>query len=118
MPFLSVVFAADKINIKPTGDFQLLGNITVPGVVSGVISLLLVVAALIFFFMLVIGGIRWMLSGGDKAGTEGARNQITAALVGLIIVFSAWAIVQLIKTLFGIDILGGLTIPSFTGTGQ
>jgi len=63
---------------------------------------------------LVIGGIKWIASGGDKAQTESARNQITAALVGLVIVFAAWAILALIKVFFGIDILTTLTIPSVT----
>ncbi|MEK7112404.1 MAG: hypothetical protein AAB875_03680, partial [Patescibacteria group bacterium] len=71
---------------------------------------ILVIAALVFFFILVIGGIRWIASGGDKAHTEAARSQITAALVGLVIVFAAWAIVQLINTFFGIDIFK-LTLP-------
>lgn len=84
-----------------------LGNVTsltVTGLISGIIRLLVIAAAVIFFFMLVIGGIKWIMSGGDKGKTEEARNQITAALVGLVVVFSAWAIAQLIKTLFGVDI--------------
>ena len=87
-------------------------NLTVEGVVSGIISLLLVVAAIVFFFMLLIGGIRWILSGGDKAQTEAARSQITAALVGLVIVFSAWAITNIVSSLFGINIYN-LNLPNF-----
>lgn len=104
---------AGHIELEPKTDpFKGLENITIPRIVSGLISLTLIVAALVFFFILVIGGIKWILSGGDKAATEGARSQITAALVGLTIVFAAWAIIQLIKTLFGVNILE-LTIPSF-----
>ena len=104
----------EKIPLKPpsTSEFFDLGNITFPQIISGLIALTLVIAAIVFFFILVIGGIRWILSGGDKAQTEAARNQITAALVGLVIVFAAWAIVQLIQTFFGITILEGLTIPA------
>ena len=94
----------------PAATFGVLGGLTVPRIVSGMINLVLVVAAIVFFFILVIGGIRWITSGGDKANTEAARNQITAALVGLVIVFAAWAIIQLVQTFFGINILGGLTI--------
>ena len=68
-------------------------QLSIPGMVSGFLNLILILAGLVFFFILVIGGIKWIMSGGDKAHTEGARNQITAALVGLVIVFSAWAIV-------------------------
>ena len=108
--FSSLLAAAD-INLKPGGQFSGLGNLTIGGIVSGLIRGVLVVAAIVFFFILVIGGIKWIASGGDKAQTEGARNQITAALIGLVIVFAAWAIVQLINTFFGINIFE-LSIPS------
>ncbi len=105
------LLAASDINLQPGGQFAQLGSLTIGGIVSGLIRFVLVVAALVFFFILVIGGIRWIASGGDKAQTEAARNQITAALVGLVIVFAAWAIVQLINTFFGINIFE-LSIPS------
>lgn len=109
---LSLLLAQEKIDFKSnTGEFSGLTSLTIPGIVSGFIRLTLVVAAIVFFFILVIGGIKWIASGGDKAQTEGARNQITAALVGLVIVFAAWAILALIKTFFGVDIFQ-LTLPS------
>lgn len=102
----ALALLADKIDLKPGpgSGFEKLGNYTVPDIVSGLIKLTLVVAAIVFFFILVIGGIQWIASGGDKAQTEAARNRITAALVGLVIVFAAWAILALINTFFGIDI--------------
>lgn len=96
---------AQKINVKEGAkDLGNIGDLTIQGLVSGLIRLLVIAAAVVFFFMLVIGGIKWIMSGGDKAKTEEARNQITAALVGLVIVFAAWAIAQLIKTLFDVDL--------------
>lgn len=106
-----IALAENKINLKPGGDFQALESLSIGGIVAGLIRLILVVAAIVFFFILVIGGIRWIASGGDKAQTETARNQITAALVGLVIVFAAWAIVQLINVFFGVDIFN-LTLPT------
>jgi hypothetical protein len=106
---------AQEINLQNLGqdnkNFGNLTNLTFPSIVSGLIRGALVVAAVVFFFILVIGGIKWIASGGDKAATEGARNQITAALVGLVIVFAAWAIVQLIQVFFGVNIFS-LTLPS------
>lgn len=109
---LSVVYAE---TISLTGLGGLAGSIegiTFSGIIRGLIQLLIVIAAIVFFFILVIGGIRWIMSGGDKANTEAARNQITAALVGLVIVFAAWAILNLIDAFFGSNILQGLDIPS------
>lgn len=96
---------------KPGSGFEPLGTLTFPTLISGFIRLVVIVAAIVFFFILVIGGIKWIASGGDKAKTETARNQITAALVGLVIVFAAWAIVALINVFFGIDIFK-LAIPT------
>ena len=104
-----------QINLQGLGqnnqNFGALTNLTLPGIVSGLIRGALVVAAVVFFFILVMGGIRWIASGGDKAATEGARNQITAALIGLVIVFAAWAIVQLIQVFFGVNIFQ-LSLPT------
>jgi len=103
--------AAD-INLKPTDQFfSPLFSLTVEGMISGAVKLVMVIAALVFFFLLIIGGIQWMTSGGDKAATESARGRITAALIGLVIVFSAWAIATLLYTFFKVDIFN-LEIPS------
>lgn len=107
------VFAADKIDLGAPKGFENLGKITITTIISGAIRLVLILASLVFFFMLVWGGIQWMLSGGDKNAAEAARSKITNALIGLVIVFSAWAIMALIKNLFGVDIMGGFDIPSF-----
>ncbi len=104
---------AQTIELQPPKDSQWynLGRLTIPAIISAAIKLIMVVAAIVFFFILVVGGIKWIASGGDKAKTETARNQITSALVGLVIVFAAWAIVALIKVFFNVDIFS-LDIPS------
>ena len=110
---LSVVFAAETINLTPSNGLAgELKDIKFAGIISALIQLLIILAAVIFFFILIIGGIRWIMSGGDKANTEAARGQITAALVGLVIVFAAWAILNLIDAFFGTTILSGLTLPT------
>lgn len=65
----------------------------------------LLVSALLVFAFLIMGGIQWISSGGDKTKTQEARDRITAALVGLAVVASAWAIMLIIQYFFGISIL-------------
>ena len=103
--------AQPTIDLNPSGSMSKVGALTVGSLISGAIQLILIVAALIFFFLLIIGGIRWMTAGGDKEKAGAARGQLTSALIGLAIVFAAWAIIRLIEALFGISILSGLTIP-------
>ena len=106
--------ATISLTPAPGSGFESLMNLTFPNIISALIRLVVVIAAVIFFFILVIGGVRWIASGGDKAQTEAARNQITAALVGLVIVFAAWAIVALINTFFNVNIFN-LVIPVANG---
>ncbi len=112
MPFLSTVFAQDTINLTAPTNFGPIANITVGGMISWAINSILVIAGLVFFFMLILGGIKWIMSGGDKGQTESARNQVTSALIGLVVVFSAWALAQLISTIFGINIIQNFNIGS------
>lgn len=74
-----------------------------------------VAGVVIFFFMFLVGAIGWITSGGDKAKTEVARGRITNAIVGLVILLSLFAIVNLIETFFGINILRLNLGPLFIG---
>lgn len=104
-----VAAQANKINVGTGAPSDVVRDLTIGSVVSTAIKVLVIVAAVLFFFWLVLGGIKWITSGGDKNKTEEARQQITAALVGLVVVFSAWAIAKLIDILFGVDLFN-LTI--------
>jgi hypothetical protein len=55
--------------------------------------------------MLLWGAVSWILSGGDKASLEGAKNKITNAFVGLILLIGSFAIIKLIEGFFNINIL-------------
>ena len=69
------------------------------------IALVLIIASIAAFFFLILGGIRWMISGGDKTGTQEAGKQVTAAVIGLALVFSIYAIITLIGQFFGLNLL-------------
>jgi len=82
-------------------------------IIRAIIQFILVVAFVLAFIMLLIGGIRWITAGGDEKAVGSARNMITAALVGLVIVLVAFALIKLVETFFGVSIIsGGVTIPT------
>jgi hypothetical protein len=82
-------------------------NITnVGSLITAVVGLMLILAALLAFFFLILGGIQWITSGGEKSAMEAARNKITHAIVGLVIVGAAWAIMLLVQNFLGIQIIG------------
>jgi hypothetical protein len=80
--------------------------------ISRALTYALAIAGILVFIYLVWGGIQWITSGGDKSKTEEARSRITAALVGLAIVATAWAVIQLVSYFFGIDVFSSeVTLP-------
>lgn len=100
--------AAASLNLCPEGpganfkqlctfNFDNVGNI-----LRSFIYIILVIAVVIALFYLIWGGIKWIVSGGDKAGVETARNHIIAALIGLAVAFLAFFLLQFILGFFGI----------------
>lgn len=63
------------------------------------------------------GSIDWITSGGDKGKTEAARNKITQAAIGLIVLVSSFTLVGFIgKLFFGTDFdVLKLTLPTPAG---
>ena len=99
---INPAFAADPgLGIEKPDNFAIEN---IGALISSVIGVALILAGILVFAMLVWGGVQWIMSGGDKAKTEEARNRITAALVGLAIVASAWAIMKLVEYFFGLNI--------------
>ncbi|HRS22767.1 MAG TPA: pilin [Candidatus Woesebacteria bacterium] len=99
------IWAQETFDLTPKNEFAPLGKFRVNNLVQTLFSVLLVAVGLVFLFMLILGGLKWMTSEGDEKKLAAARGQITNALIGLVIVFSAWAIVALINTIFGINLL-------------
>lgn len=77
------------------------------GVISNILNIAFIVVVLIALAFLIYGGIKWITSGGDKGGVEAARNMIVAALVGLVIAFLSYFILQIVFSLFGLDFNSG-----------
>jgi len=64
-----------------------------------------VIGVIVFFFVMVIGAIQWIASGGDKSAIEGARGKILNAIIGILVLFSVFAIIKVLEDFFGIKIL-------------
>lgn len=97
-------FADPKIQSK-TGGLE-----AVASTVSGIIGVMTLAAGIWFIFQFITGAFFWITSGGDKNKLHEARDRITHALVGLIIVVAAWALMAIVGQFLGIDIL--LTNPT------
>lgn len=88
---------------------------TAQGLVSTALNVLLFVAFVSALIFLIIGGIKWIMSGGDKEGTAKAKNTVTSALIGLVIVLAAWILINVILKFFGLNDISTLQLPSING---
>jgi multisubunit Na+/H+ antiporter MnhB subunit len=64
------------------------------GIFTTVINILLFVIGAISVVMLIVGGIRYTISAGDSNAVTGAKNTILYAVIGLVVAFLAYAIVN------------------------
>jgi len=67
-------------------------------IARNVIVIVFIAAGLMTLFYLVMGAINWITSAGDKGKVEDARNKITAAVIGLLLLAATWAIYELVMT--------------------
>lgn len=79
-----------------------------------VITFAFIIAIMIALGFLIWGGIKWVTSGGEKGGVEEARNHVIAAVVGLIIVFLSYFIINLIVFFFTGESINNIKIPQLT----
>lgn len=111
LAFPSMVLAAEIVELCPPGvTNKLLCTAELQTVLPGILNVLLFIAFIAALIFLIYGGIRWILSGGDKEGTARAKGTVTAALIGLAIVLGSWILVNIVMALFGLGQL--TTIPT------
>jgi hypothetical protein len=70
------------------------------GVFSKISSVLLFIVGAIAVIMIVIGGLRYVISGGDASQVQSAKNTILYALVGIIVAILAYAAVNFVVNSF------------------
>lgn len=65
-------------------------------IVSQVINILSLAVGVVAVVMIIVGGLRYITSGGDSGNVTGAKNTILYAVVGLIVVALAQVIVRFV----------------------
>lgn len=105
---LDVFFPPDaKVfeELNPLKGGGLAGTLNSPGaIVSRILLFAFPLAGLILFVMIVWGGFE-MIMGATSKGMEAGRQRVTAAIVGFILLFSSYWIMQIIQYVFGVVIL-------------
>ncbi len=69
---------------------------SVGDLISNVTNIILFITGAIAVIMIIVGGIRYVVSGGDGKAATDARNTVVYAAVGLIVAFLSWGAVQFV----------------------
>lgn len=81
---------------------------SVAAILSGAINLTFAVGIGICLVFMTVGGIKYATSGGDQKAAESARNTITSAVIGFVVILAFRLVLELIMKLLGVT-----TIPLF-----
>ena len=75
-------------------------------IINALVPYIFALAGLALLLILILGGFELMTSAGDPKKMESAKGKITNAIVGFIIIFISYWIVQILEIVFGVEILG------------
>lgn len=80
-------------------------------IISSLIGVILIMAFVTTLLYMLLGGFDWVTSGGDKTKLQSARDKITNALIGLVVVGASWAVMMIVGNFLGLD-FPNLPIPT------
>ena len=92
------------------GDDQTANLFGTSGVFSTITNTLLFVLGAISVIMIIIGGLRYVISGGNSTAVTAAKNTILYAIVGVIVALLAYAIINFVLTSFTNSSTGGTNV--------
>jgi len=83
-----------------------LADLSPAEIINLVVPLIFAIAGIVLFIMFVAGGLTIFTSGGNPEGIKKGQGRIVSALIGLVIIFAAYWIVQLVEYSLGLNLLG------------
>lgn len=98
------VFAAEPwTNLGgPDKDVATIGHLE--DLFSNIVQAAVALAGIALFVMLVVGGFNFLFSGGDQKKLEAAKGTVTNAIMGIVIIISAYLVLRIISVFTGVDV--------------
>ena len=72
---------------------------------SSILPNVYIAAGLILLLLLIFGGLMTIINSGNPEAQEKGKNALTAAIIGFVLIFASYWIIQIIQVLTGINIL-------------
>ncbi len=68
----------------------------IPGIIRNIINLMLILAPVVGVIYLIFAGFKFITAGGDADKAREARNAVLQVIIGIIIVFSTYAVISFV----------------------
>jgi hypothetical protein len=94
----SVCGAANSLQVNDAGNCTATstGTDKINGFITTIVNVFSIIVGVVAVIMIIVGGFRYITSGGDSNNISSAKNTIIYAIIGLIIVALAQFIVQFV----------------------
>mgnify|MGYP001592809766 CR=1 FL=1 len=77
---------------SPAGLFNNLGEL-----MSNIIQIMISIGGILCIIFIIVGGFKFVTSGGDEKKLASAKGTLTYAIVGLIVIILAFAMIQVVQ---------------------
>ena len=74
------------------------------GIVTRLLEFIFPIAGLILFLMISWGGFEVLMGSGDSGKVQAGKQRVTAAIVGFLVLFSSYLLIQIVEAVFGVVI--------------
>jgi hypothetical protein len=103
MKYLALTIPGNNgpIDIKaPSGIISTGGPHTLANIINVGLDFAVLAAIIVCLFSLLLGGFNWITSEGDKQKVANARQRLVFSIIGLIVIFLSFMIINIIYTFF------------------
>jgi hypothetical protein len=94
---VNITFAQVSIPATMGASFGL-GTINLYSTLINIVNVMLSFLGVISLMVILLGGFKWMVSGGNEEKVANARQSIVAGIIGLAIMLSSFSVVQFVVT--------------------
>jgi len=77
------------------------GITSIPRLIGNIIKTILTIVGALALAMFVYGGFTWMTSGGSSEKIQKGKNILMWAVIGLVVIFTSYTLVDFVLTAFG-----------------
>lgn len=92
--------------IEPPKGLKFTGDQALTEVFSALLPYIFVIAGLLLLGAIIIAGFQFLTSAGEPKKTAQAKGCLTDAVVGFLVIFISYWLIQIIEIIFNIKILG------------